>query len=93
MKMNRIVTACALGMAVFSWSSATQAEEGKKGQRPNREEILKKFDKDGDGKLNEEERSAARAARGEKGGQGFNREEFMKKFDKNGDGKLDENER
>ena len=38
--------------------------EAKKGERhrPTKEEMLKKFDKDGDGKLNEEEKKAALAA-------------------------------
>ncbi len=65
-----------------------------------REEIIKRFDKDGDGKLNDEEKRAAREAfmkmRGGKGRGGppqFNREEILKKFDKNGDGKLDDDER
>jgi hypothetical protein len=38
---------------------------GHKGQGPSKEEILKKFDKDGDGHLNEEEKAAAEAARRE----------------------------
>lgn len=48
-----------------------------------RERILQKFDADGDGKLNEEERAAAKAAR----------EQHIKEFDSNGDGKLDDTER
>ena len=62
--------------------------------------MLKKFDKDGDGKLSEEERSAARAemqkrreADGQKGSRGERRAEMLKKFDKDGDGKLSEEER
>lgn len=66
---------------------------------------MKQFDKNGDGELDETERTAMRetmAARfgaqggqGRQGGQGggFNREEMMKRFDKNGDGELDESER
>ena len=51
-------------------------------------ETLKKYDKDGDGKLNEKERFAAWGAAAEE-----KRQEFMKKYDKDGDGKLDEKER
>lgn len=46
-------------------------------------EILEKFDKDGDGKLNEAEAKAAREAR---------QAEMLKKYDKDGDGKLSEAE-
>ncbi|HOK77805.1 MAG TPA: hypothetical protein PLW35_08800, partial [Verrucomicrobiota bacterium] len=68
--------------------------------RFNREEMLKEFDKNGDGELDESEREAMRtalaarfAAMGGPGGPGFNREEMMKRFDTNGDGELDETER
>ncbi|WP_298859535.1 EF-hand domain-containing protein [uncultured Gimesia sp.] len=104
-----LVSTFVFGITVFAGNSVMQAEQGKKGERPNREQILKKFDKDGDGKLSEAERSAAREARSKgkgtqgpggkgkgkqgKGGKGFNWEEMLKKFDKNGDGKLDETER
>jgi Ca2+-binding EF-hand superfamily protein len=56
-----------------------------------RAEAFKQFDKDGDGKLNEEERKAmmdARKAQGEK----F-RAEREKAFDKDGDGKLNDEEK
>ena len=83
-----LIIAFVLGVVSFSGASSSQAADGKKGERPNREEILKKFDKDGDGKLSEAERSAAREARANNGGKGpggkgkpgFNREEFLKKF-------------
>jgi len=39
------------------------------GGPPNREEIVKKFDKDGDGKLNEEEKKAAMEAMKARGGE------------------------
>jgi len=81
---------------------------GGPGGRPNPEmmkEMLKKFDKNGDGKLDDAEKNAAREQfmkmRGGKpgegkpgaGDQGPRREAFMKKFDKNGDGKLDDTEK
>ncbi len=51
------------------------------------EEIIKKYDKDGDGKLNDEEKAAAREGMRE-----AMREE-IKQFDKDGDGKLNDEER
>lgn len=69
-----------------------------------REAMLKKFDKDGDGKLSDEEKAAAMkergagrpagkgpAGRGPGGPGGF--AELMKKFDKDGDGKLSDEEK
>ena len=55
--------------------------------RPSREEIMKKFDKDGDGKLSDEEKAEARKAMEAR------RKEMIEKFDKDGDGKLNEEER
>lgn len=73
---------------------------GPGGNGPGREAMMKKFDKNGDGQLDDTEKAAARAAMGERGskpGEGAmspeRREAFMKKFDKNGDGKLDDTER
>ena len=54
------------------------------GSRQIPKEILEKFDKNGDGKLDEDERKAAMAAR---------KAEFIKKYDKDGDGELSEEER
>ena len=71
--------------------SAKPEKGGKKGEgregRPSREEVMKKFDKDGDGKLSEGERAEMRKAMEAR------RKEFMAKFDKDGDGKLNEEER
>jgi hypothetical protein len=59
--------------------------------------MMKQFDKDGDGQLDESEREAMRTAMqarfGRQGGSRFNREEMLKRFDKNSDGELDEDER
>ncbi len=52
-----------------------------------REKLLERFDTDGDGKLDETERAAAREARQE-----FHKK-VLEKFDTDGDGKLDEAER
>jgi Ca2+-binding EF-hand superfamily protein len=66
------------------------------------QELIKRFDKNGDGKLDEAEKAAAREEMKKEGenprglggaGGGHWREEMLKRFDKNGDGKLDEAER
>lgn len=70
----------------------------------DREAMMKEFDTNGDGQLDEEERTAMRetmrqrfgAAGGPGGGGragGVNREEMLRRFDRNGDGELDEQER
>jgi len=63
--------------------------------------LLKRFDKDGDGKLSEAEKAEAKKAMEErKGGSrgkgapsGDREERMLKRFDKDGDGKLSEAER
>ena len=65
--MKKISTILAATMLAGGLCAYAEKEERKKGGppegRPSREELLKKFDKDGDGKLNEDERKAAMAAR------------------------------
>ena len=64
---------------------------------PRMQEMIKRFDKDGDGKLSEEEKAAAHAEMRKEGGGrpggGRMREEIIKRFDKGGDGKLNDAER
>jgi Ca2+-binding EF-hand superfamily protein len=63
------------------------AADGEKKERPAgnaRAEMLKKYDKNNNGKIDEDEREAFRKDR---------EAEAIKKFDKNGDGKLDDSER
>lgn len=63
----------------------------KKPSFPSKEEILKKFDTDGDGKLNEEER---KKVRNEMASRRSSLPPLLaKKFDKDGDGELSEEER
>lgn len=59
-------------------------------------ELLKRFDKNGDGRIDEQERAAAREQMARGGGPRPGpamREQIMKRFDHNGDGQLDEAER
>lgn len=51
-----------------------KAKAAKKSDRPSREAIIKRFDKDGDGKLNEAEGKAAREARKAQGARQSDRE-------------------
>ncbi|MBP86457.1 MAG: hypothetical protein CMJ64_07050 [Planctomycetaceae bacterium] len=84
-----------------------KAGQGRPGQngagqgRPNPQQVLKQFDKDGDGRLSKQEQAAAREhfakmRRGQGGNNGGQRripEEVLKRFDKDGDGKLNDEER
>ena len=61
-----------------------RAPEGRRGNEEMRKKMmLRRFDKDGDGKLNKAEKEAAGSAK----------KEIMKKYDKDGDGKLNPEER
>jgi len=77
------------------------AEEGKegadagkgKGHRgcPDKAEMMKKFDKDGDGKLSDAEKAEMKKEWESK--KAAHEAEMLKKFDKDGDGKLSEAEK
>jgi Ca2+-binding EF-hand superfamily protein len=94
MKTNTlIIVATVIGLA-----GVANAEEGKRPMRPDNRvdnpearEMLKKFDKDGDGKLNEEERMAAKEVY--KAREEAFKKEMLEKFDKDGNGELSEEER
>lgn len=69
---------------------ATTAERGEtpaSGGPPSQEEMVKKYDKDGDGKLSNEERRAMWKEMMEK-----RQKDMLAKYDKNGDGTLDKDE-
>ena len=77
--------------ANFLLGNSPSDVQAKKSNFPGKDEILKKFDTDGDGKLNEEERKKVRDEM-------VSRRSGLppllaKKFDKDGDGKLSEDER
>ena len=89
MRLKNIIIAAAMA---FSFNAmADDAEdvpggkpEGRKGPgKERREEMIKKFDKDGDGKVSKEERQAAGLAKAQ---------ELIKKFDKDGDNALNAEE-
>lgn len=90
--MTSLLALLAAGASAQANAPAKPAAPGAFPARVNmRADAIKEFDKDGDGKLNEEERKAMMAARmamGEK-----LRMEREKKFDKDGDGKLSDEER
>ena len=65
--------------------------EKKRPNFPSREEMIKKFDSDGDGKLSDQEREKARKQMPGKGRK--LPPEVLKKFDKDGDGELNDEER
>ena len=83
-------------------AAAVSAQDGPKKHGKKREALLKKFDKNGDGKLDKQERHAAREflkskrQEGGKEGRAGKREmgrKILKRFDKDGDGKLNDQER
>jgi hypothetical protein len=87
-----------------SLATAEQEKQCKKcgnkgqGERPSREQMMQRFDTDGDGQLSESERTALQEEMGKRkgghpGGERPSREEVMKRFDADGDGQLSESER
>ena len=97
--MKKFLTILAAVTLACGLNAMPDREGGKKGGppdgRPSREEVMKKFDKDGDGKLSESERAELRKAMANRGAPGGRRPppQLMKQFDKDGDGKLNEEER
>jgi Ca2+-binding EF-hand superfamily protein len=109
--MSRKACFAVLLLAAVTWCSASQPAvaapgEGKGSRAEVREKVLQKFDKNGNGQLDPDEREAAKEAmqkRREQGGgkgqagQGARdperRQKLLEKFDTDGDGKLSESER
>jgi hypothetical protein len=90
MKPSKAITALAilLGTCLIAGAEGNPDKPGKPHHKgPPPPEMLKEFDKDGDGKLSEEERKAMREAMKER------HKDKFKEFDKDGDGKLSEAER
>lgn len=82
---------CLFGLITASSLVAQDGEKKKPEspppERPVREAVLKEFDKNGDGKLDDAERKNMREML-----QKRRQEARLKRFDKNGDGKLDDEE-
>ena len=73
-----------LGLGLGSLLTHAAEGEAKPKPAPALPDSVKKYDKNGDGKLDQEERAALQKDR---------QAEMLKKYDKDGDGKLDEAER
>lgn len=109
--MSRKACCAVLFLAAATCCSASQPAvaapgEGNRNRAEVREKVLQKFDKNGNGQLDPDEREAAKEAmqkRREQGGgkgqagQGARdperRQKLLEKFDTDGDGKLSESER
>jgi hypothetical protein len=78
-----LLMALAISLSGFL-SQAADGDPKPAAPRTERSELFKKYDKNGDGKLDEGERAALQKDR---------QEEMVKKYDKNGDGKIDDTER
>ncbi len=82
--IRAVITAVAFG---FCAGASLHAETTAKPEKPIPAGVLKKFDKDGDGKLDDAEMAAWKAAREAE------KKAMMEKYDTNKDGKLDESEK
>ena len=91
--------ACAAIVSLAATTFAAPPENNDPADR--KAEMLKKFDKDGDGKLSDTEKTTLRAEMQNRRGGGRDRkqwtaeqrDEMLKKFDTDGDGKLSQEER
>lgn len=105
MKVRKLI-ACLAAVVVAGVTAAAQEPAAAKSEpKPqfNRQDLIKRFDQDGDGQLNEAERVAAREAMPSRaartnqpaaaGSAADGRNEVVKRFDKNGDGVIDDSER
>lgn len=72
-----------IALTLFGGSVAMAQDAKAEGKKKAEEAALKKYDKNANGKLDDDEKAAMKK----------DREEQMKKWDKNGDGKLDDAEK
>lgn len=87
-------SAIAFTIGMYAKPEKEDKKPGSKEGRPSREEIIKEFDKDGDGKLNDEEKAELRKKMTERSGGSRKLPPFLiKKFDKDGDGQLNDEEK
>ena len=93
-KILIFLSAIGLSIGLYAKPEKDGKKPGSFEGRPSREEIIKKFDKDGDGKLSDEEKAELRKKMAERSGGGRKLPPFlMKKFDNDGDGKLSDEEK
>ena len=92
---------CCASLLIFALFTGVGFSQDQSDQPTKRAAFIKKFDKDGDGKLSETERAAAKKAAAKRGNKGQpgdtrrpspDRQALLKKFDKDGDGKLNQAE-
>lgn len=93
--MWRSLLCCGLFLSLttlsFGADEEKKPEKGRRGGGPGREEFMKKMDKDGDGKLSDEEK-----AEGKKAMEARHEEmkaKMLEKYDKDSDGKLSDDEK
>ena len=88
---------CCASLLIFALFTTVGFSQDQSDKPTKRAAFIKKFDKDGDGKLSESEREAAKKAAAKRGNKGQpsdprkpgpDRQALLKKFDKDGDGKL-----
>ena len=72
-----------VALAMFGGATVNAQDAKAEAKKKAEEAALKKYDKNGNGKLDDEEKAAQKK----------DREEMIKKYDKNGDGKLDDAEK
>ena len=92
--MKRVTWLVIGGLGLVLLASEVRAEDPAAPEKPRcpiREKVLEKFDKDGDGRLSDEERAAARQAF--RARLAAHKEDILKRFDKDADGKLSDQER
>jgi Ca2+-binding EF-hand superfamily protein len=77
-----------LGLGLMGTLTQAEDDAAGKAREARKSEMLKKYDKNGDGQLDETEKAAMREEMRKK-----REEERLKKYDKNGDGKLDDAEK
>ncbi|MBM3839071.1 MAG: hypothetical protein FJ398_14105 [Verrucomicrobia bacterium] len=101
MKIKTFLAGTALCLSLGGWATRVEAQsDARPALSPRRAAALKKYDKDGNGKLSESEREAMRKAvaaqklqAARRGRMGFMLPpEVVKKYDKDEDGTLDEEE-
>ena len=92
-KLLLLITFLAAATGIIAEPEKKGKKLGSSEGRPSREEVMKKFDKDGDGKLNEEEKAELRKKMAERGAGRKVPPFILEKFDKDGDGKLNGDER